>query len=74
VARVQTRTGTAAPDADEWIGMLHVRRVRLVVSATRTTAYVEGIRHRRAVVEAVPVTQAVRLQARGVPLSLEHVA
>jgi hypothetical protein len=54
--------------------MLRVRRVRLVVSATGTSAFVEGVRHRRAVVEPVPLGHAVRLQSRGVPLSLEHVA
>jgi hypothetical protein len=54
--------------------MLRVRRVRLVVSATGTNAYVEGVRHHRAVVEPVPLGQAVRLRSRGVPLSLEHVA
>ena len=64
---------SAAP-ADEWIGMLRVHRVHLVVSATGTNAYVEGLRHRRIVVEPVPLGQAVRLGSRGVPLSLEHVA
>ncbi len=71
MAPVQTRrTGPA----DEWIGLLRVRRVRLVVSATGTSAYVEGFRHHRVVVEPVPLGQAMRLRSRGVPLSLEHVA
>jgi hypothetical protein len=71
VAHVHARS---EPPADEWIGMLRVRRVRLVVSAAGTNAYVEGVRHHRAVIEPVPIGQAVRLRSRGVPLSLEHVA
>jgi hypothetical protein len=54
--------------------MLRVRRVRLVVSPTGTSAFVEGVRHRRAVVEPVALGPAMRLRARGVPFVLQHVA
>jgi hypothetical protein len=56
----------------EWVGMLRVTRVRLVVGPRRTTAFIEGYRHHRAVVEPVSLARAVGLTSRGVPVTLEH--
>jgi hypothetical protein len=52
--------------------LLRVDRVRLVVDAQGTTAFVEGHRRRRAVVERVPLARAVQLTSRGVPVTLTH--
>jgi hypothetical protein len=71
VVAVQGRT---TGSSDEWIGGLHVHRVRLVVSAHGTKAFVEGVRHRRAVIEPMALGPAMRLRARGVPIVLQHVA
>jgi hypothetical protein len=49
-----------------------VCRVRLVVGSRNTIAFVEGFRHRRAVVERIPLARATQLTARGVPVTLEH--
>jgi hypothetical protein len=68
MARVQT----AAAASDQWLGLMRVARVRLVVGTHGTTAYAEGTRHRRAVVERVPLARATQLSAAGVPVVLEH--
>jgi hypothetical protein len=54
------------------VGLLRVVRVRLVVGPRSTTAFLEGYRRRRAVVEPVSLARAVGLTARGVPVTLDH--
>jgi hypothetical protein len=60
------------PAPEYWVGDLHVTRVRLVVGATTTEAYVEGSRRRRRVVARVPLARATEISAHGVPVTLEH--
>jgi hypothetical protein len=60
------------PIAEYWVGDLLVTRVRLVVGATATEAYVEGSRRRRRVVARVPLARATEISAQGVPVTLEH--
>jgi hypothetical protein len=73
---MQPPTGSSSNSSndstDEWVGPLRVCRVRLVVGSHRTTAFVEGYRHHRAVVERIPLARATQLTARGVPVTLEH--
>jgi hypothetical protein len=72
VAYVQPQSGSPPSYSDEWVGLLRVCRVRLVVGSRNTIAFVEGFRHRRAVVERIPLARATQLTARGVPVTLEH--
>jgi hypothetical protein len=60
------------PSPEYWMGDLHVTRVRLVLGASATEAYVEGRRRRRRVVARVALARATEISASGVPVTLEH--
>jgi len=70
MAAVQVPNLDSVPEY--WVGDLHVARVRLVVGATATEAYVEGSRRRRHVVARVPLARATEISASGIPVTLEH--